>query len=153
MTIHATAQNITRADVPPASARTTQRWAGRVLTAIPVLFLLFDGAAKLLVARPVVESLAQLGYPAGLTRRLGVLLLACLALYVWPRTAVLGAILLTGYLGGAVATHVRVGTAVASHVLFPAYVGLLLWGGLVQRDARLRVLLPVQRDARDGRRA
>lgn len=138
---------------PLASARNTQRWAGRVLTAIPVLLLLFDGAAKLLVARPVVESMAQLGYPTGVARGLGVLLLACLALYVWPRTAVLGAILLTGYLGGAVATHVRVGNPLASHVLFPAYVGLLRWGGLVLRDARLRAMLPIRRDAGDGRRA
>jgi hypothetical protein len=121
-----------------------RRWAGRILTAIPVLFLLFDGVAKLMMAQPVVDAMPKLGYPVSLAVGIGVLLLACLALYVIPRTSVLGAILLTGYLGGAVATHVRIGDPLFSHVLFPVYVGLLLWGGLYLRDARLRALIPLR---------
>ena len=83
-----------------------------------------------------------LGWPVSLAIPLGILLLSCLALYAIPRTAVLGAILLTGYLGGAVATHVRVADPLFSHVLFPVYVGAMLWGGLYLRDARLRALIP-----------
>lgn len=120
----------------------TRLWPARVITAIPVLFLLVDSVMKLLALPVVTTSMTQLGYPAGLARGLGVVLLACLALYVIPGTSVLGAILLTGYLGGAVATHVRFGSPLISAVLFPVYVALLLWGGLYLRDARLRALVP-----------
>jgi hypothetical protein len=115
--------------------------AGRIVTAIPVLFLLFDGAIKLVDFAPVTDSMNQLGWPPELAFGLGVMLLACVAVYLHPRTALLGAVLLTGYLGGAVATHVRVGNPLASHVLFPTYVALLLWAGLALRDPRLLAIL------------
>jgi hypothetical protein len=96
----------------------------------------------------VLETSAPLGFAgAGMARGLGVLLLACTLLYAWPRTAVLGAILLTGYLGGAVATHVRVGDPLFTHDLFGVYVGVLSWLGLYLRDARLRTLVPLRTSA------
>jgi hypothetical protein len=121
--------------VPPSKKRV---WAGRILTAIPVLFLLFDTIIHLLNIRPVVEGLAQLGYPSDLGPTLGVIQLVALVVYLVPRSALFGAILWTGYLGGAIATHVRVDNPLFSHVLFPVYVALLLWGGLYLRDRRLR---------------
>jgi hypothetical protein len=120
-----------------------QTRAGFVCGVLAALFLLLDATAKVLAARPAVEGTVALGYPAGLVVGLGVVELACVVAYVVPRTAVLGAILLTGYLGGAVATHVRIGNPLASHVLFPVYVALLVWGGLFLRDARLRALVPL----------
>jgi hypothetical protein len=108
------------------------------LSAVAVLFLLFDTLGKLLKVAPVVSGTAQLGYPEGLVRPLGVVLLLCVVIHLVPRAAVLGAVLLTGYLGGAVATHVRVGSPLLTHVLFPVYVALFLWGGLWLRDPRLR---------------
>jgi hypothetical protein len=119
-------------------------WAGRILSAIPILFLLFDGVIKLMRIAPVVESFAKLGYPDGLARTIGTLELVCVAIYVFPRTSILGAILLTGYLGGAVATHVRVGDPLFSHVLFPTYVGLMIWTGIFLRDERVRALVPLR---------
>ena len=116
-------------------------WAGRVLSALPAVFLLFDGAMKLLKPAAVVEATVGLGYREGVILPLGVLLVACTVLYVIPRTAVLGAILLTGYLGGAVATHVRVGGGVFP-IVFPVILGALLWGGLYLRSERVRSLLP-----------
>jgi hypothetical protein len=118
-------------------------WIGRVLSAVPALFLFVDGAMKLAKPAVVVETTVQLGYPESVITGLGIVLLLCTALYVLPQTAVLGAILLTGYLGGAVATHVRVGGDLFS-VVFPVIVGALLWGGLVLRNPRLRTLLPFQ---------
>ena len=117
-------------------------WGGRVMSGVPCLFLLVDGAMKLMKPAVVVETTVKLGYPEGVITGLGIVLLACTALYLVPRTAVLGAILLTGYLGGAVATHVRVGGA-PFEVTFPLVVGALLWGGLVLRNQRLRAMLPV----------
>ena len=109
------------------------------------MFLLFDCVVKLVKIQPVVESFAQLGYPDSLARGIGLLELACLALYVVPRTAVLGAILLTGFLGGAISTHLRIGDPLFSHVLFPAYVGILVWSGLFLRDDTLRALIPLRK--------
>ena len=106
-----------------------QRWAGRSMTALPVLFLLFDSVIKLIRIDPVVQSFTELGYPVELAIGIGLLELVCLTAYVIPRSSVLGAILLTGYLGGAVATHVRVGSPLFTHVLFPVYVAALLWEG------------------------
>jgi hypothetical protein len=120
-------------------------WTGRVLSALAVLFLAFDGLGKLLRVPPVMEGTAQLGYPASVVFGLGVILLACTLVYAFPGTSALGAILLTGYLGGAVATHVRVGNPLFSHALFPVYVAAFVWGGLVLRDARLRAFLPGRR--------
>lgn len=104
-----------------------------------------DASIKLLVLPQVTEALAQLGYPAGLERGLGLLLLVCTLLYAVPRTSMLGAVLLTGLLGGAVATHLRVESPIFSHLLFGVYLGLLVWGGLYLRDARLRALFPLAR--------
>jgi DoxX-like family len=118
--------------------------AGRVLSALSSLFLLFDAVMKLVKPAPVVEATVALGYLESVIRGLGIALLASTILYVIPRTAVLGAILLTGYLGGAVATHVRVGSG-AFPVVFPIILGALLWGGLYLRDERLRSLVPWQR--------
>ena len=119
----------------------TTRWAGRIVSALPVLFLTFDAVIHMTKIAPVVDAFARLGYPLSVAVPLGIVQLACLAVYVIPQTSVLGAILLTGYLGGAVATHVRVGGS-AFEVLFPVIVATLLWGGLVLRDERLRALLP-----------
>ena len=127
----------------PAAANTTTftRWTGRVLTGIPVLFLAFDVAIKLAGIPAVAEASERLGLPAHLAPGIALVLASCLALYLVPRTAVLGAVLLTGYLGGAVLVHVRVEDPLFSHTLFPVYVGALLWAGLYVRDARVRRLL------------
>ena len=117
------------------------------MSAIPSLFLLVDGVMKLVKPAVVVETTVQLGYPESVITGLGIVLLACTALYLVPRTVVLGAVLLTGYLGGAVATHVRVGGPTFS-VIFPVIVGALLWGGLVLRDPRLAALLPLRAPTR-----
>jgi len=119
-------------------------WPGRVLTAVPVLFLAFDVTIKLMKIQPVVDSFTQLGIPVELARVVGTVELICLVLYCIPRTAVLGATLLTGYLGGAVLTHLRIGSPLLSHTLFPVYLGIMLWGALWLRDLRVRVLIPLR---------
>ena len=119
-------------------------WTGRIMSALPALFLFVDSVGKLVKPAPVVESTLQLGYPESVILGLGIVLLTCTVLYVIPHTAVLGAILLTGYLGGAIATHVRVGNPLFSHILFPVYIAVLLWGGLYLRDERLRALIPLR---------
>ena len=123
-------------------------WAGRIISALPVLFLLMDGVMKLIKPVMVVEATVKLGYPATVIVPLGIVLLTCTVIYVIPRTSVLGAILLTGYLGGAVATHVRVGDPLFSHVLFPVYLGMMIWLGLYLRDNGLRALVPVRSPSR-----
>jgi hypothetical protein len=131
--------------MPPvhaAQVSPAQLWAGRISYALAVLFLLFDSVMKVVRAAPAIEGTVQLGYPASVVFGIGVVQLVCLALYLIPPTAVLGAILLTGYLGGAIATHVRVGNPLLTHVFFPLYVGALVWGGLWLRDERLRALAP-----------
>jgi len=125
-------------------------WAGRIMGALPALFLLIDGAMKLVKPEPVVKATVELGYPESVLFGLGMVLLACTVLYLIPQTAVLGAILLTGYLGGAVATHVRVGAGWFS-ISFPIVLGVLLWGGLICRDDRLRNAIPLVRPGSDGR--
>jgi len=118
---------------------------GYVLTGIVSLFLAFDTVLKVGQFTPAMEGTIVLGYPASRVAPIGLIELLCLALYLIPRSSVLGALLLTGYLGGAVATHVRIGSPLFSHTLFPIYVALLVWGGLYLRDARLRDLLPFRR--------
>ena len=113
---------------------------GTALSTIAVLFLLFDSIGKLLKVAPVVAGSADLGYPESVIRTLGVILLVCVITYLVPRFSIVGAVLLTGYLGGAVATHVRVGSPLLTHVLFPIYVAVFIWGGLLLRDVRLRRL-------------
>jgi hypothetical protein len=118
---------------------------GYALTAVAALFLAFDTVGKLLVIQQAVQATTELGYPASAVFTIGLIELVCLTLYLVPATSVSGAILLVGYLGGAVATQVRVGNPLASHVLFPLYVGAVLWGGLYLREPRLRALLPFRR--------
>ena len=118
-------------------------WAGWILSALPALFLLFDGGMKLFKPEFVVKATVQLGYPERVIVPLGIVLTVCTLLYLIPRTAVLGAILLTGYLGGAVATHVRVGAGLFE-ITFPVIFGTLLWAGLFLRDRRLRDLIPLR---------
>ncbi len=122
---------------------------GYGLSAVVILFMLFDGGVKLVPLAMVIEGTAQLGYPAtaSFVRGLGILGLSCTLLYAIPRTSALGAILMTGYLGGTVATHLRVGSPIFSHMLFGVYLGILLWGGLYLRDGRLRSLVTYRRHA------
>jgi hypothetical protein len=119
-----------------------QVWTGRVLSTLVVLFLTFDSVIKLLRLPMVEEASAKLGYLGPTIFHIGIVLLVCVVLYAIPQTSILGAILLTGYLGGAVATHTRVGDPIFSHILFPTYLGALLWLGLYLRDPRLRALIP-----------
>ena len=115
--------------------------ASRIVTGLVVLFMTFDGAMKVLKPAPVVEAFARTGWPMELSVGLGIALLACTALYLAPRTAILGAILLTAWLGGAVATNLRLENPWLTNTLFPVYFGILVWGGLFLRDARLRSML------------
>ena len=142
----ATITNAVQSDIHE-SASTSNKiwlWGGRIISALPALFLLIDGIMKLVKPVIVVETTVKLGYPESVILGLGIVLLACTILYLIPRTAVLGAILLTGYLGGAIATHVRVGDSLFP-VVFPLILGALLWGGLYLRNERLRLLVPVVR--------
>jgi hypothetical protein len=123
------------------SVSKAQLWTGRILSGIAVLFLLMDGVTKVVKLAPVVEATVQLGYPESSVVVIGALVLIGTALYLIPRTSVLGAIFLTGFLGGAIATHVRLGTPLFSHTLFPTYLAALLWGGLLLRNLRLRAFL------------
>jgi hypothetical protein len=116
-------------------------WTSRILSGLVVLFLIFDGVTKLITIKPVVEGMQKLGYPIPLAPVIGAILLVCVVLYVIPRTAPLGAILLTGYLGGAVASQLRVGMPLLGYTLFPIYVAALAWGGLYLRDSRVRALI------------
>lgn len=119
----------------------TQLWLGRAITALPILFLLFDGTIKLMNIPAVSQSFKDLGYQRNLALELGILELVLVAIYLVPRTAILGAVLWTGYLGGAIATHLRLDQPLFSHTLFPIYVAVPLWLGLWLRDARLRASL------------
>ena len=128
-------------EVHERSTTNAQVWTGRVLSGIAVLFLLMDAMMKVMRIPAAVKGTTEIGYPAGVLLPLGIIQLVCLAFYLIPRTRVLGAILWTGYLGGAVATHVRMGSPLFTHVLFGVYLGVLLWAGLVLREPRLRSLL------------
>jgi len=121
-------------------------WAGRTISGLVVAFLLFDGAIKLIPLDVVITTSQELGIPTHLARTLGMLTLVCTVLYAYPRTSVLGAILLTGYLGGAIYVQVRAASPMFSHTLFGVYLGLLAWSGLWLRNAQLRALIPWQRD-------
>ncbi len=122
-------------------------WTGRVLSGIIVLFMIFDGAIKLPPLDIVTQAMVPLGWPAdpNVARLLGVIGLISTALYVLPRTSVLGAILLTAYMGGAIATKLRVDSPLFSHTLFGVYLSIMLWGGLFLRDPRVRALIPFSR--------
>jgi hypothetical protein len=133
-------------DTQTAPVSKTALWAGRTMCGLVILFLAFDVVFKFLkpAPPPVVETMAHVGWSLSLAPVLGTVLLVCVVLYAIPMTSVLGAILLTGYLGGAIATHLRVGDPLFSHVLFPTYLGVLLWGGLYLREPRLRALIPLR---------
>ena len=121
---------------------------GHALSALVVLFMIFDGAIKLVPINAVIESSVALGLPTTVSfaRGLGILGLVCTALYAFPKTSLLGAVLLTGYYGATVVTHLRAGSPLFSHMLFGVYLGVMAWGGLYLRDERLRALFPVRRD-------
>jgi hypothetical protein len=122
-------------------------WTGRIVSGVIALLLLLDAVMKILQVPQVMEGTVKVGYPAGAVRPIGIILLLCLICYVIPRTAVLGAILLTGYLGGAVATNVRISSPLFSYTLIPVYVGVFVWGGLFLQDQRLRALIPLRKGA------
>ena len=122
-------------------------WTGRIVSWVITALLLLDAVMKLLQVPQVMEGTVKVGYPAGTVRPIGIILLLCLICYVIPRTSVLGAILLTGYLGGAVATNVRISTPLFSYTLIPMYVGVLVWGGLFLQDEGVRALIPLQKDS------
>ena len=120
-------------------------WIGWVMSGLVIAFMLMDSTMKLLALPVVLEAGGPLGFPGeAMAHGLGAILLICTLLYAVPQTAVLGAILLTGYLGGTVATHVRVGSPLFTHVLFGVYLAVLLWGGLYLREPRLRALIPLR---------
>jgi DoxX-like family len=123
------------------------RWTGRVLSGLVIVFLLFDGTIKLVPWPVVTETMDRMGYGSSetLARSLGVITIVCTVLYSVPPTSILGAILLTGYLGGAMASHVRIGSPLFTHILFGLYLGLMLWGGLWLLDPSLRNLIPFRR--------
>lgn len=133
------------ADIAAPAPSRTMLWTGRALSGLVILFLAMDAGMKLADLAPVRQASAQIGWPLAMDRPIGLIELAGLVLYAIPRTAVLGAILLTGLLGGAVAAHLRIGSPLFSHVLFGVYVGVLMWGGLWLRDPRVRALIPIGR--------
>jgi DoxX-like family len=130
---------------PSGQASRKTIWAGRAISTVVTLFMLLDAGMKILNTSPSVEGTVHLGYPQNLVFEIGILLLTCTVLYIIPWTCVLGAILLTGYLGGAVASQLRIGEPLFSHVLFPVYIGILAWGGIYVREPKLRALIPLQR--------
>ena len=123
------------------------RWLGRIMSGFVILFLLFDGAIKLVPWPVVTETMDRMGYGSSETfaRSLGIITIICTLLYSIPPTSILGAILVTGYLGGAIASHVRVGSPLFTHTLFGLYLGIMVWGGLWLRDRSLRSLIPFHR--------
>jgi hypothetical protein len=129
-------------ETAPTSNKTL--WTGRIISAILALFLFFDSAMKFVKPAVVVETTVKLGYSERLIPVLGIVLLVCTVAYLIPQTSILGAILLTGYLGGAVASHLRAGDPLFA-VFFPVIFGMLVWGRLFLRDARLRALIPLRR--------
>jgi len=129
----------------PGSVTKKSLWTGRIFSGLVTAFLLFDAVIHLMKPAPVVEGFAKLGFPIRLAVPLGIIELVCILLYVLPRTSILGAILLTGYLGGAIAIQLPTGNSLFGEVLFPVYVGVIVWGGLYLRDDRLRALVPWRR--------
>ena len=127
------------------SANRWRLWIGWGMSGLMILFMLFDSGAKIALEPHVVEATTRIGYPIAVIRPLGLISLACTLLYAVPRTSILGAILLTAYLGGAVASKVRIEDPLFSSVLFGVYFGLLVWGGLYLRDGELRSLVPIKR--------
>lgn len=139
---HAAApQSLSGEALSPAQRSKAALWTGRVLNGIAVLFLLFDTSLKIFANPEAVKGTAELGFPSYALLTIGVIELICLVAFLIPRTAVLGAILWTGYLGGAIATHLRMNSPLLTHTLFPIYVAVLIWGGLALRDRRVLACL------------
>ena len=130
-----------QAETGAASISKVRLWAGRILSGLVIVFLLLDGVMKFVKPPQVVQACSQLGWPENTIVALGAILLSCTLLYAIPRTSILGAILLTGYLGGAVAVQLRIGNPLFSQTLFPVYMGILLWLGIAIRNTRLQSLL------------
>ncbi|MGA7720004.1 MAG: DoxX family protein [Ignavibacteriaceae bacterium] len=120
-------------------------WVSRILIAVPVLFMLIDGITKLMMIPPVMEASKRLGFQPNIIPVIGIILLVCTILYLIPRTSILGAVLLTGYLGGAVVTNLRIESPLFSNTLFPVYFGILIWGGLYLKDSRLSIIFPLHK--------
>ena len=136
---------VAQTTVEPDSIGKKVVWTGRILSGLVTAFLLFDAVIHLLKPAPVVEAFSKLHLPLSLAVDLGIIELLCLALYAIPATSILGAILLTGYLGGAVAIQVTTSNSLFGEILFPVYVGAIVWGGLYLRDERLSTLVPWRR--------
>jgi hypothetical protein len=131
--------------IDTASPSKSRLWTGRVLSTLAILFLVFDGIMKLVRPLPVTQAMAKLGFPENLSVPIGVVLLICTALYAFRRTSVFGAVLLTGYLGGAVVSQMRINAPLLGNTLFPVYFAVLMWAGLYLRESRLAALLPLRR--------
>jgi hypothetical protein len=142
--MRATAEQIVQTATQPGPLLEKAVWIGRILSGLVTAFLLFDAIIHLLRPAPVVEAFARLHLPLSLAVELGIIELVCIALYVIPRTSILGAILLTGYLGGAIATQLPNSNSLFGEILFPVYVGVIVWGGIYLRDDRLRTLIPLR---------
>jgi DoxX-like family len=140
-----TAASATSATAMPSRAA---KWTGWTLSGLVIVFMAMDTAMKLADIAPVRQAAGQIGWPLALDRPLGIIDLVGLVLYAIPRTSALGAVYLTGLLGGAVAAHLRLGDPLFSHILFGVYVGVMMWGGLWLRDERVRALLPILRSGR-----
>src|SRR5579862_3267761 len=140
--MQAGAESVMQSAIQPEPLSKKSLWVGRILSGLVTAFLLFDAMIHLLRPAPVVEAFAKLHLPLSLAVELGIVELVCLALYVIPPTSILGAILLTGYLGGAVAIQMTTSNSLFGEILFPVYVGVLVWGGLYLRDERLRTVIP-----------
>jgi len=136
---------VVQADTQAGSTSNKSLWTGRILSGVGVAFMLFDATIHVMKPAAVIEGFAKLGFPVSVAVPLGIIELVCVVLYLIPRTSVFGAILLTGYLGGAIASQVRIGSPMFSTTLFPIYVALFLWGGLYFRDDRVRALIPASR--------
>jgi ABC-type transport system involved in cytochrome c biogenesis permease component len=132
-------------EVQPTEISKGRQWTGRIIAGLVTLFLLFDAGMKFLKPAPVIAAFARTGWPVELSVPLGAILLTCTVLYLIPRTSVLGAVLLTGYLGGAVATNLRQENPLFSNTLFPVYFGILIWVSLILRVPRLTAFFPVLR--------
>jgi hypothetical protein len=130
--------------VQPAPISSAAAWAGSVMSGLVIAFMLLDAGMKLVPMDVVISTSEQMGIPGSLARPLGIIGLVCTLLYALPRTSVLGAIMLTGYLGGAIASHFRLSDPIFTHTLFGLYLGLLAWGGLYLRDGRVRALIPLR---------
>jgi hypothetical protein len=138
------ADSVTQSANQPSSVSRKSLWAGQIITGLVAAFLLFDAVIHLMKPAPVVEGFAKLGFPIRFAIPLGIIELVCVLLYVTPRTSILGAILLTGYLGGAIAIQLPTGNPFFGEVLFPVYIGAFLWGGIYLRDEKLRALVPLR---------